>query len=348
MSHAQTSSRTKAKDSAASIKHRSSRGFGLPIIGAVAIVCAGLVTGAILSMLMAQIGWPFAIIFGLVALIAVLAVEIRGLFVTVASLPLLFGIATVITGWLVTRAQAADNAAPFSRTAIITSVFPLVQLFPVLMTVTIAAALIAVVRLMLRNRGDKSKEEKAQVSRRVDAEADRRNREVSYRARERNQRLSVAELVERTNNRNRRRPNTVRGGDEARSRDERRRQQAQLRESEARERIERARAAKGAVDSAHAERVERGRIAREQAEQAAARRNVERQSRIAEDFDRGRRPDPNRRAGQKSAPGLPRYDQHVAEPASYEQQTPDGLHSQSKPQRKRKRHSRLDDNLYGD
>lgn len=326
------------------------RGASLPIASSVAIVCAALATGAILSMLMANIGWQYGVIFAIAAIAVAFFVEVRGLFLTVASLPLLFGIATVITGWLVTRAQATDNAAPFSRTTLITSVYPLIQLFPLLITVTIATILIAVLRLMLRSRGDRAREEKAQTSRRIAAEADRRNREVSNRARERNQRLSVAELVERSNAKQRRRPSSVRGGDEARSREERRREQAARREAEARERIERARANKPAADSAHAERVERARIAREQSEQAAARRNVERQSRVAEEFDRGRRPDPNRRAGQPSAPQLPRYEQTTAQPASYQQKTPDGVQGQPKDPHSAKpnRRSRLDDNLYGD
>lgn len=128
--------------------------------------------------------------------------EARGLFLVVASLPLVFGIMTVISAWAVTRSLAAEGSAAFSTTTVITALFPLAQFFPVLFGATAAAGLIAVLRLWLLRRSGRARERAAIEHRRRAAEADRVNRDTASRARQRTNQVTVDELLARNRARN--------------------------------------------------------------------------------------------------------------------------------------------------
>lgn len=180
---------------------KDARSTGLPTWSGIAIVLAALVTGLLLSVNAQTIGTPYLICFAVGAILVALFNEARGLFLVVASLPLLFGVMTVGSSWAVTRSLAAEGTNAFSTTTILTSLFPLVQYFPVLFAVTAAAIFIAVGRIGLLRRSDRVRKNAALANRRRTAEADRVNRDTATRARRRTNQVTVDELIARNRSR---------------------------------------------------------------------------------------------------------------------------------------------------
>lgn len=286
---------------------------GLKTWTAIAVILAALVTGLLVTMMVGGIGTAYVVCFALGALIAVLCVEFRGLFLTVTSIPILFALLTVVTGWFTSRADSPDGAAPFSRTMIVTSIFPIIQLFPALIGTTLAALAIAIIRFWLGRRNSKSQSHKAQVARRAEAEADRRNRDSTAKARQQSSKLSVADLVAR-NEKEKTQPGAAartagtsasRGRIPSRDREQRRREQAAEREAAAQRRIERGRALRDNADRSSAQRLSQARAERErrEAEQTqkaeSYRKRSERTERLSRVEGQRLRPDPTRRAGQQ-------------------------------------------------
>ncbi|MCG7230294.1 DUF6542 domain-containing protein [Corynebacterium minutissimum] len=183
---------------------------GMPTVRALLVALVVVLVAMAVSGVLGRVGLPFALIFGLGSLAVTWLVETRGLYMTVISLPLLYAVGTVGAGFITSTAALPEGASPFSKTALLTSAFPLVQHFPVLIVTVLACALLAVLRAWRRNNHAKSREAEALQKRRADIAADQRNR---------SERLSVAELVARENTRVR-----------ERDREERRRLQAEERE----------------------------------------------------------------------------------------------------------------------
>lgn len=201
---------------------------GLPTWSGIAIVLAALITGLLLSINAQAIGWPFLLCFAVAGIVVALATEARGLFLTIAAMPLLFGTMTVLTSWMVGRSLASDGTPAFSTTSIVTAIYPLAQFFPVLGGVTLIAAIIAAVRIWLLRRNGRAREETAIEVRRRTAEADRRNRDTVSRARSRANQVTVEELLARNRDRDR-----TRAPREPREPQVRRRQEALRRAPEA-------------------------------------------------------------------------------------------------------------------
>lgn len=185
----------------------------MPLTRALLVALVVTLVALAVSGVVGSVGMPFALIFGLGSLAVTWLVETRGLYMTVISLPLLYAVGTVGSGFINSTAGLPKGASPFSKTAILTTAFPLVQHFPVLIVTVLACALLAVLRLWRSDNHAKSREAEAQEKRRADAASDRRNR---------SERLSVAELLARENT----------GSSRVRERDreERRRIQAEERE----------------------------------------------------------------------------------------------------------------------
>lgn len=166
-----------------------------------AIIAAALLTGLLISLGMHAFGWPYLLCFIISAVLTTLLVQARGLFITVTSVPILFGIITPITAWGVSRAISVNAGPKFSKTAILSAIYPMVQHFPVLCGTTLACVVLAVLRLWLLNRQQKLKEKALLEARRRDQEAERRNLETAGRARRAVEgapnELSVEELVRR-------------------------------------------------------------------------------------------------------------------------------------------------------
>jgi hypothetical protein len=176
---------------------RETRPAGLPTWSGIAIVLAALVTGLLLSINAQTVGAPFLICFAVAAIVVALFTEARGLFLVVASLPLIFAIMTVGSSWAVSRSLAAEGSAAFSTTTILTALFPLAQFFPVMFGVTAAAGAIAVGRVWLLRRSGRARDVAAIEHRRSAAEADRVNRDTASRARQRTNQVTVDELLAR-------------------------------------------------------------------------------------------------------------------------------------------------------
>ena len=195
-------------------RHQQNRFTGLPVWSALAIFGAALITGLLISLNGQAIGLPFLLSFAIAAVAVTLLVEARGLFLTIASGPILFVGFTVLASWLVTQSQAAEGSDPFSTTAIITSIYPLTQYFPWLFWATAACVLIGALRLWLLRRAARQAENLERERRRRAVEAERENRDhyasarartarPSRRIREGEDRVTVQELMERNRGRDR-------------------------------------------------------------------------------------------------------------------------------------------------
>lgn len=147
------------------------------------MVFASLVTGLLLSLLLGTIGIPYQVIFIIASLGITLLVEARGLFLTVASIPILFGIFTPLTAWFVSQQGPSGSAPGVSTTEILTAIYPLAQFFPTLILVTVIASIIAVLRIRLLRKNQQTLLSTEEKTRRAQREADQANANAARRAR---------------------------------------------------------------------------------------------------------------------------------------------------------------------
>lgn len=198
----QTSNRT---------RHTSTTTFvGLPTGSAIGINFAALFTGALIAVWAGYIGWPLLALFAAAVIITTTVVNPRGIFLTVATAPLLFVVAVVSVGYILSRDQLATGGTS-SRAAQLLVVYPLVELFPVLAAVTLGAILIGWVRIRLIKRQNDALLERETAERSRTSESNRRTNIEGRRARERSRSVSVQELVSRERDRNSR-ARSARGG----------------------------------------------------------------------------------------------------------------------------------------
>lgn len=169
---------------------------GLPTGSAIGIIFAALFTGALISASSGTIGWPLLALFAAAAVLCTTFVNPRGIFLTAASAPILFVAAVVAAGYATNREQISAGGTS-SRTAQLLLVYPLLQLFPVLLTVTLASAAIGWVRLRLLQRQNKAVARTESSRRSRQAASNRRTSSQGVRARERSRSVSVQELVSR-------------------------------------------------------------------------------------------------------------------------------------------------------
>ena len=158
---------------------------------------AASVTGLLLSILANGLGWPFLLCFFVAAVFVTLFVEPESLFLTVAPLPLFFGIFAFFTSWASNTAAAPDGADWASRTMVWTSIYAVVEYFPALALITVLTIVIAVARLMLLRGQAKIHDRSRRQRRTSQRESDRRNIRSTSRARERTNRVTVEELMAR-------------------------------------------------------------------------------------------------------------------------------------------------------
>ncbi len=172
-------------------KSSAAQSSGLPSIAlgtGLGLLAAILLTGALISILMGTIGWAYLAFLVIGSLLVALIVEERGLFLTVASIPILYAITVVLAGFFITKANLPEGASPFSKTATVTAAFPLVQSFLWLLIALVGAGIIGWLRWVRYRKTARRTAEMETSSRRSDAEQDRRNRA---------ERLSVADLMAR-------------------------------------------------------------------------------------------------------------------------------------------------------
>lgn len=168
------------------------------------MIVASLITGLLVSLYFQDVGLVFLLCFTVGSIASTVFVNFRGMFLTVASIPVLFAVGLLASSWAVAQAQSSGSAPLLSRATALTTVYPLTQHFPWLAAVTVIAVLIAVLRHQLMRRRVKDAEREAEEMRVRNAEADRRNRTLSQSARRRISRtdpvtgqITVEELLAR-------------------------------------------------------------------------------------------------------------------------------------------------------
>lgn len=148
------------------------------------ILLAALITGTLLSLLTQDLGLMYLGCFTLGALITVLMVEPRGLFLTAAQIPFLFGVATPLAALVITGAQSPTRGdGKLSKTELITLIFPLAQFFPTLIAVSVGAVIIAVVRYVKHKNNNVRLARRQSAQRKRDSRSDRSNLSTATRAR---------------------------------------------------------------------------------------------------------------------------------------------------------------------
>ncbi|KAB1504014.1 hypothetical protein F7230_02600 [Corynebacterium sp. 320] len=116
-----------------------------PVWSPVLIMLAVIITGIVLGTDAQAVTKSFFVIFAVVAIVTTVLVEARGLFLTVASLPLYFVAGTVIVGWISTPKHPGSGR----RTLIINAMYPAVSHFLWLIFPFLACVVIALVRWWL-------------------------------------------------------------------------------------------------------------------------------------------------------------------------------------------------------
>ncbi|MDK8878942.1 DUF6542 domain-containing protein [Corynebacterium sp. MSK008] len=183
------------------VSHRNSTSpsatfHGLPTGSGIGIIFAALFTGVLLSLSTAVIGWPFLALYAAAVIVVATLVNPRGLFLTVASAPILFVVAVVIAGWVMSRNQIAAGGAS-GKAALLLVFYPVIELFPVLFAVTLGSIVIAVVRIRLIKRHNEQLLRRETAERTRINRSNRRTNSEGRRARERAKAVSVDELLRR-------------------------------------------------------------------------------------------------------------------------------------------------------
>lgn len=144
-----------------------------PLLVAVAVAFTGVVLG--------EVSTVYLVLFFLSSIVCTALVELRGLFLTVVTVPFAwFGGITVI-GYFADRASFSDGNR---KTALLTAVFPAVENYLWLLVSFVVSLLIALVRQRLDAAARERALRLARQRRRRSAAADEDNRRVTSRVRD--------------------------------------------------------------------------------------------------------------------------------------------------------------------
>lgn len=190
----------------AAASHSTLTGFSVG--SGIGILIAALVTGGLISLYTENIGWPFLAVFAAAAVVVVTFVDPKGLFLTVASIPVLYTFFLLLTGGLSAYFDLPEGQTSIGRTQAVLILYPLLQYYPVLLVVTLGALFIAVARYRLLKRHNEEILRREEMQRRRASETNRKTRREATRSRERTRSsqsgdsrpVSVSELVNRTRN----------------------------------------------------------------------------------------------------------------------------------------------------
>ncbi|WP_070461964.1 DUF6542 domain-containing protein [Corynebacterium sp. HMSC29G08] len=188
------------------MSYASKEFVGLPTGSAIGINFAALLTAVAVSVFSGGALWPCGIFFALSLIATTLLVNPRGIFLTVATAPLLFAAAATAIGVLGAGDQLSAGGAS-SRAAQLLVVYPLVQLFPWLATLTVIAAVLGWSRVQLIRRQNRALA-RTETRQRIQAAASNRKtttqgRRARERATGRQRTVSVDELLKRERSANR-------------------------------------------------------------------------------------------------------------------------------------------------
>lgn len=167
----------------------------------IGIIIAALVTGGLIALYNEAIGMSFLILFAVAAIVVTTFVNPKGLFITVATTPLLYTFFLLLTGTLNAYFQLPEGQTSLGKTSVLLILYPLVQYFPVLLFVALGTTLIALLRYrLLKTQNDDILAREERQRRQVSATNRRTNREAT-RSRRRDvnpeSRVTVEELLAR-------------------------------------------------------------------------------------------------------------------------------------------------------
>lgn len=167
----------------------------------IGIIVAALVTGGLIALYNEAIGLPFLVLFTVASIVVATFVNPRGLFLTVASIPLLYTFFMLLTGVLIAYFQLPEGQTSLGRTSAVLILYPLTQYFPVLLFVTLGSLLIALLRLRLLKKQNDDIRAREERQRRSISATNKRTRREASRSRQRSSgtdtRVTVEELLAR-------------------------------------------------------------------------------------------------------------------------------------------------------
>ena len=166
---------------------------GLPTGSGIGIMFAALFTGVLLSLSSAVVGWPLLTLYAFAVIVVATLVNPKGLFLNVASAPIMFVAAVVLAGWVMARGEIAAGGAS-GKAALLLVFFPVIELFPVLFAVTLGSVVIAAVRIRLIKRHNAQLLRYETAERTRMSQSNRRTNTEGRRARERAKAVPVQEL----------------------------------------------------------------------------------------------------------------------------------------------------------
>ena len=182
------------------MSYASKEFVGLPTGSAIGINFAALLTAVAVSTFSGGALWPCGLFFALSLIATTLLVNPRGIFLTVATAPLLFAAAATAIGVFGAGDQLSAGGAS-SRAAQLLVVYPLVQLFPWLAALTALAAAMGWSRVQLIRRQNRALARTETRQRIQTAASNRKTTKQGRRARERasgkRRPVSVEELIKR-------------------------------------------------------------------------------------------------------------------------------------------------------
>ncbi|MDK8625884.1 DUF6542 domain-containing protein [Corynebacterium appendicis] len=167
----------------------------------IGIIVAALVTGGLIALYNEAVGLPFLVLFTVASIVVATFVNPRGLFLTVASIPLLYTFFMLFTGVLIAYFQLPEGQTSLGRTSAVLILYPLTQYFLVLLFVTLGSLLIALLRLRLLKKQNDDIRAREERQRRSISATNRRTRREASRSRQRSSgtdtRVTVEELLAR-------------------------------------------------------------------------------------------------------------------------------------------------------
>ncbi|WP_143341227.1 DUF6542 domain-containing protein [Corynebacterium urinipleomorphum] len=167
----------------------------------IGIIIAALVTGGLIALYNEAVGMPFLILFALASIVVTTFVNPKGLFLTVASIPLLYAFFLLLTGTLNAYFQLPEGQTSLGKTSALLIVYPLTQYFPVLIFVALGTTLIALLRIRLLKKQNEDIRAREERQRRSVSATNRRTRHEASRSRQRatsaESKVTVEELLAR-------------------------------------------------------------------------------------------------------------------------------------------------------
>lgn len=170
----------------------------------IGIIIAALVTGGLIALYNETVGMPFLVLFALASIIVTTFVNPKGLFVTVASIPVLYTFFLLLTCTLNAYFQLPDGQTSLGKTSALLILYPLTQYFPVLIFVTLGTLLIALLRHRLLKKQNEDILAREERQRRSVSETNRRTNLEASRSRQRtsnstnsDRKVTVDELLAR-------------------------------------------------------------------------------------------------------------------------------------------------------